>query len=172
MNYSLKKIAEIVDVVIIHPHEAFIDNIITDSRRVYRNEGNMFVALKGPSHDGHQYIPELISRGIRSFLVDKSFNTLNTETSVGFVQVADTLKAFQKLAAYHRSTFTGQVLAISGSNGKTVVKEWASQLLAKIFSVSKNPKSYNPQVGVPSSVLMMDAGSNYHVLEACISEPG
>ena len=172
MNYSLKKIAEIVDGFIIHPHEAFIDNIITDSRRVYRNEGNMFVALKGPSHDGHQYIPELISRGIRSFLVDKSFNTLNTETSVGFVQVADTLKAYQKLAAYHRSTFTGQVLAISGSNGKTVVKEWLSQLLAKIFSVSKNPKSYNSQVGVPSSVLMMDAGSNYHVLEAGISEPG
>ncbi len=172
MNYSFKNIAEIVDGVIIHPHKESVNTISTDSRRVYRYQGNMFVALKGPSHDGHQYIPELISRRIRSFLIDKSFNTENTNPSAGFIQVTDTLEAFQKLAAYHRNTFSGNVLAISGSNGKTVVKEWASQLLAKVFSVQKNPKSYNSQVGVPSSVLMMDSGPDYHILEAGISKPG
>ena len=171
MKYPLKKIALVVEGKLYNASEEYVDNIITDSRRVYQTTGTLFVALQGPNHDGHKYIPELIKKGIRSFIVEKSYSFPADIKSSCFIKVPNTLDAFQRLAAFHRQSFTGKVLAITGSNGKTVVKEWLAQLLSGVHSVAKSPKSYNSQVGVPISVLQMEPGPQYHILEAGISLP-
>ncbi len=172
MEYLFEKIADIVDGEIAQPQDDYITNVITDSRSVYQPDHALFIALRGPNHDGHQYIPELIKKGVKCFLVDDTFLRPDNGVGAGFITVPNTLDAFQRLAAHHRKSFTGKVLAISGSNGKTVVKEWLAQLLARLFLVAKNPKSYNSQIGVPISLLQMEPGPHYHILEAGISLPG
>jgi alanine racemase len=147
--------------------------LLLDSRRVGLTEGAVFFALRGPRHDGHQHLAALYAKGVRLFVVSYPPASLAPFAGAGFVQVADTLAALQMLAARHRATFEGPVWAITGSNGKTIVKEWLAQLLAPDEDICRSPKSYNSQVGVPLSVWELAPGRHtLGIFEAGISERG
>ena len=142
-----------------------------DSRNVVPTGFTMFVALSGQNHDGHAFIGELYNLGIRAFMV-KDVPDLSAYPGAGFCQVDDTLRGLQDLAAARRKRYDGQVAAITGSNGKTIVKEWIYQLLGGTVSMHRSPKSYNSQVGVPLSVWMIEDRHELAVIEAGISLPG
>ncbi|MEJ7659186.1 MAG: Mur ligase domain-containing protein [Hymenobacter sp.] len=125
--------------------------LLLDSRRVGLTAGAVFFALRGPNHDGHHHLAALYAKGVRLFVVAYPAS-LEPFAGAGFVLVPDTLAALQTLAARHRAAFAGPVWAITGSNGKTIVKEWLAQLLAPDEDICRSPKSYNSQVGVPLSV--------------------
>ncbi|QKG53612.1 bifunctional UDP-N-acetylmuramoyl-tripeptide:D-alanyl-D-alanine ligase/alanine racemase [Hymenobacter sp. BRD67] len=152
---------------------AALATLLLDSRRVGLVTGAVFFALRGPNHDGHQHLVALYARGVRLFVVSQPPASLAPFAGAGFVQVADTLAALQALAARHRAAFTGPVWAITGSNGKTIVKEWLAQLLASDEDICRSPKSYNSQVGVPLSVWELAPGRHtLGIFEAGISERG
>jgi alanine racemase len=147
--------------------------LLLDSRRVGLTEGAVFFALRGPRHDGHQHLAALYAKGVRLFVVSYPPASLAPFAGAGFVQVTDTLAALQALAARHRAAFTQPVWAITGSNGKTIVKEWLAQLLAPDEDICRSPKSYNSQVGVPLSVWELAPGRHtLGIFEAGISERG
>lgn len=147
-----------------------IQYIITDSRKVSEASASVFFVLKGRK-DAHQYINTLYERGVRCFVYwDKSFN-ISDFSLANFIYVSDTLAALQKLSVFHRSQFDFPVIGITGSNGKTIVKEWLFQLMTPDFRIIRSPKSYNSQVGVPLSVWQMDKQFDYGIFEAGISLP-
>ncbi len=154
-----------------NPGEGQITHVFTDSRSLLPTAQTLFFALKGPQHDGHSFISELAAKGVRYFVVN-SDATLPDLPDACFLLVPDTLQALQQLAAYHRSRFTYPVIGITGSNGKTLVKEWIYQLLREDYNSVRSPKSYNSQVGVPLSLLLMEAQQNLGIFEAGISQPG
>ncbi|HTB07818.1 MAG TPA: bifunctional UDP-N-acetylmuramoyl-tripeptide:D-alanyl-D-alanine ligase/alanine racemase [Bacteroidia bacterium] len=149
-----------------------IERILIDSRSLVQPEGTLFAAIKTPKNDGHKYIAELYQRGVRIFLVDKSYTSVGEWKDAVFIIVDDTLEALQKLATWHRSHFKIPILAITGSNGKTIVKEWLYQLLSADKLIVRSPRSYNSQVGVPLSVWQMDDTHQLGIFEAGISQPG
>lgn len=171
MDYTLNWIAEVVNGKIIdnQRYNIRIKNILFDSRLLVEPVNTLFFALQSGRNDGHKYIDELYEKGVRAFVVNDTFRVKN---DASYVVVRDTLAAMQRLAAYHRSRFSIPVVGITGSNGKTIVKEWLYQILSPTFSVVRSPKSYNSQVGVPMSVWQMDAGHDIAVFEAGISKPG
>jgi alanine racemase len=130
-----------------------ITQISIDSRQVLHPEQTLFVALKGAKADGITFVASLIEAGVRSFLVDKNAAIPASwlETAC-FLPVSDTRAALQSLASYQRAQFAKPIVGITGSNGKTIVKEWLGQVLSQQFTVAKSPKSYNSQVGVPLSI--------------------
>jgi len=150
-----------------------ITQITIDSRQIIRAEQCLFVALRGAKADGADFIPTLISEGIRIFLVHEDW-PINLELSdkATFVQVADTRGALQKIAAYQRDQFFKPVVGITGSNGKTIIKEWLGQVLSESFTVAKSPKSYNSQVGVPLSIFGIQTYHQVALLEAGVSKKG
>ena len=153
--------------------DAAVTTLLLDSRRVGLTEGAVFFALHGPNHDGHHHLAALYARGVRLFVVAYPPASLAAFAEAGFVQVPDTLAALQALAARHRAAFAGPVWAITGSNGKTIVKEWLAQLLAPDEDICRSPKSYNSQVGVPLSVWELAPGRHtLGIFEAGISERG
>lgn len=159
----------------LHGTDRRFSRIVTDSRNsIAQPDTALFVALTGPNHDGHRYIPELYRRGVRSFLVERLPDAAATALpDASFVQVTDPLAALQALAADHRSRFKGTVIAITGSNGKTVVKEWIAQLWPeKAGRLLRSPRSYNSQLGVALSLLMIEGDERWVVIEAGISQPG
>src|SRR5439155_10209283 len=121
--------------------------------------------------DGHQFIPELYKKGIRNFVVSEAIETAAYPQS-NFISVKDTLAALQQLAAYHRTRFNIPVIGITGSNGKTIVKEWLYQLLHEEYNIIRSPKSYNSQIGVPLSVWQINNEHQLALIEAGISQPG
>lgn len=134
----------------------------------------MFVAFRGPHYDGHDYVFEAYQKGVRNFLLEKNVFD-HTFTDINHFIVADTVRALQKIASYYRSRFDFPIIAITGSNGKTVVKEWLYQVLSGLTAkpVFRSPASYNSQIGVPFSVLMASEKSYaYGIFEAGISKPG
>ncbi|MHA7130469.1 bifunctional UDP-N-acetylmuramoyl-tripeptide:D-alanyl-D-alanine ligase/alanine racemase [Algoriphagus namhaensis] len=146
--------------------------IAIDSRQIARPADTLFVALSGAKVKGETFIPDLIQLGVKGFIVPNDYKAELVEDDLSLVAVEDTREALQKLAAYQRSFFQKPVVAITGSNAKTIVKEWLAQVLSEDFSVGKSPKSYNSQVGVPLSVFGL---SDYHqlaILEAGISKSG
>ena len=151
-------------------------HLLLDSRRVGLPAGAVFFALRGPSHDGHRYLPELYAQGVRLFVVADGAalpGTLAAYPGAGLLAVASPLAALQALAAAHRAGFAGPVLAITGSNGKTIVKEWLAQLLSPDADICRSPRSYNSQVGVPLSVWELNpARHTLGIFEAGISEVG
>jgi alanine racemase len=152
---------------------AALATLLLDSRRVGLTEGTVFFALRGPNHDGHQHLAALYAKGVRLFVVSHPPASLAPFAGAGFVQVPNTLAALQALAARHRAAFTGPVWAVTGSNGKTIVKEWLAQLLAPDEDICRSPKSYNSQVGVPLSVWELAPGRHtLGIFEAGISERG
>ncbi|GMQ30056.1 bifunctional UDP-N-acetylmuramoyl-tripeptide:D-alanyl-D-alanine ligase/alanine racemase [Algoriphagus confluentis] len=153
--------------------DAEFSQISIDSRQILQPFKTLFVALRGAKADGANFIPILIKQGVQHFLVHEDFDTSEQMLSQAlFILVKDTKVALQQLAAYQRSLFTGPVLSITGSNGKTITKEWLGQLLSQQFSVAKSPKSYNSQVGVPLSVFGIHPYHQVAILEAGISKFG
>lgn len=151
--------------------ETEIQELLIDSRKLIHPSHTLFFALGGVKLDGHNYIEDLYKKGVRSFVVSKEPET-EAYSLANFVVVKDTLAALQKLAGYHRQKFSLPVIAITGSNGKTVVKEWLYQLLHEDYNLVRNPKSYNSQVGVPLSLWLIQPENNLGIFEAGISEPG
>lgn len=151
--------------------DARIENLLLDSRKVYSPAVSLFFALKGPRRDGHQFIPELYKKGVRNFVVSKSIDP-HLYPEANFLLVDDTLKALQQLAAWHRGQFAVPVIGITGSNGKTIVKEWLYQLLHENYNIVRSPKSYNSQIGVPLSVWQMSEQYTMAIFEAGISQRG
>jgi len=147
---------------------AIVDSISIDSRSLQNDENTLFFALYGPNHDGHLFIEELIAKGVSHFVVKKIPEGL--ELKAKFLIVEDTLDALQKFAAYYRSQFDFPIIGITGSNGKTIIKEWLNFLLSPDYNIIRSPKSYNSQVGVPLSILGINEKHNLGIFEAGISQ--
>lgn len=169
MNYLLSEIAQIVG----GEHRGAdlrVREVATDSRSVLSTDEVLFAAIDGKNHDGHNYIQRMVMRGVAAFIVERDVE-LPAE-GCGVVRVASTIEALQALAAYHRSRFTGRVVAITGSNGKTIVKEWAARSMPDTVRSFASPKSYNSQLGVALSLLMLSGEEQVAFIEAGISHPG
>jgi len=172
LNYTALEIANILNAKIIGKSDRTIKSISIDSRSVAGGDSLLFFALVGQRHDGHLFISDLYNyHDVRTFVVSNTYNYLQQFPEATFILVSDTLQALQKLASYHRKKFEYTVVGITGSNGKTIVKEWLSQLLSSEYRVVRSPKSFNSQVGVPLSVLQMDESYQIGLFEAGISQP-
>jgi len=172
MEYNIKNISSIVDgkVLQLH-HDTMIEHLLIDSRKVYSSSTSLFFALKGSRRDGHQFISELYKRGIQNFIISEVVAVADFPEA-NFILVNDTLEALQRLAGFHRKQFNIPVIGITGSNGKTIVKEWLYQLLHENFNIVRSPKSYNSQIGVPLSIWQMNSHHELAIFEAGISRPG
>lgn len=148
-----------------------VTHLLLDSRKVVAPATSLFFALRGPRRDGHQFLEELYSLGVRQFVVSEE-PAAGAMPGAEFLVVGDTLAALQQLAAAHRSRFSFPVIGLTGSNGKTIVKEWLYQLLHGRYVIVRSPKSYNSQIGVPLSVWQMEEGHTLGIFEAGISQPG
>jgi alanine racemase len=169
------KIAEVVKAVggkllSKNKKETSINELLLDSRKLIHPAQTLFFALGGQKLDGHNYIEELYKKGVRNFIVTKEQDT-EVFPEANFVLVKDTIATLQKLAGFHRAKFSLPVIGITGSNGKTIVKEWLYQLLHEDYSIVRNPKSYNSQVGVPLSLWLINSENTLGIFEAGISEP-
>ncbi len=168
--YSMRHIAEIVGGQLVgSDSERQISDLLIDSRQLIVAEKALFFAIVSARNDGHKYIMDLYEKGVRAFVVSRIPETSCPDAS--FIVVEDTLKALQALAAHHRNQFDIPVVGITGSNGKTIVKEWLFQMLSPDYNIVRSPKSYNSQVGVPLSVWQMNEDNNLAIFEAGISEP-
>lgn len=170
MSYTIENIVNLLDVKRIGNCESNVDWLLTDSRSLCFAEETLFFALKSKRNDGHKYIPDLYERGVRNFVVSDLPQNMDAYTDANFLQTDNPLKALQKLAEKHRAKFDIPVVGITGSNGKTVVKEWIYQLLSPDHIVTRSPRSYNSQIGVPLSVWLMNEKTEVAVFEAGISE--
>lgn len=148
-------------------HE-IVNQIFFDSRMIINPIHGIFFAFHGNQKDGHLYLQDAYQKGIRNFVVEKKVENL---PDANFIEVQNPLNALQIWAKYHRKQFTFPVIGITGSNGKTIVKEWLNQLLWKKFSIVRSPKSYNSQFGAALSVLQMEEKNNLGIFEAGISMP-
>jgi Alr-MurF fusion protein len=148
-----------------------IRDILIDSRKLISPDQCLFFALTSKRNDGHKYIAELYGRGLRDFIVTKLPPDDDAFPEANFIVVKNTLHALQALARFHREKFNIPVIGVTGSNGKTVVKEWLYQLLSKDRKTIRSPKSYNSQIGVPLSVWQIDTPYEIAIFEAGISEP-
>ncbi len=169
--YSTQEIKSIIGARSQECSSRQIDWLLTDSRSLCFPESTLFFALRTSRGDGHRYIAELYRRGVRAFVVNETSAIPEGMEEADFLAVPDTLRALQTLAAHHRSRFHIPVIGITGSNGKTLVKEWLYQLLAPDFTVTRSPRSYNSQIGVPLSVWGLWDKSQVGIFEAAISEP-
>jgi len=172
-TYTIGTVAEILQAEFVSEcsSQDTVKHILIDSRRLISPEQSVFFALKTARNDGHKYLDELYEKGLRNFVVS-SCEQINIKTGkANILLVEDTLKALQKLCATHRSHFDLPVVAVTGSNGKTIVKEWLFQLLSPDKKVVRSPKSYNSQIGVPLSVWQISAEDHLGIFEAGISEP-
>jgi len=177
IKHKLYTITELVEILrpigtLISDKGLQIHTLAFDSRKLRNGESSLFFALKG-LRDGHQFLDEAFSQGVRNFVVSEQ-NLLDSERLPGanFLLVRDTLDAMQVLAAFHRSLFHYPVLAITGSNGKTIVKDWLYQLLSPEFRIVRSPKSYNSQLGVALSLWQMSDAYDLAIIEAGISQKG
>lgn len=151
--------------------EVIVTDILIDSRRLISPENCLFFALVSNRNDGHKYINELYEKGVKLFVVSHLTGQQRKLTEAHFFVVDNTLDALQKLAAWHRSQFTLPVIGITGSNGKTIIKEWLYQLMSEDKNIVRSPKSYNSQIGVALSVWQINKENDLGIFEAGISEP-
>ena len=174
MNYNIEKITTLIGARRVGTSDAQIGWLLTDSRSLCFPEETLFFALKTARNDGHRYIADLYRRGVRNFVVA----TVPAESSAGlypdanFLVVPSPLAALQRLAERHRDEFDIPIVGLTGSNGKTMVKEWLYQLLSPQFSVTRSPKSFNSQIGVPLSVWLLNEQTEIGLFEAGISQMG
>lgn len=174
LRYPLREVAAAIGAELIsEAPDAIVEHVLLDSRQVIYPASSIFIALKGRQHDGHAYITKLYRQGVHHFLVSQvpSFGKSSPPADVSFLLVSDTMEAFQRLAAWHRSRFGLPVIGITGSNGKTIVKEWLFQLLNPEYHIVRSPRSYNSQTGVPLSVLQINSRHTLGIFEAGISQP-
>jgi len=168
----MNEIAEIINGTLHSGIPVEITEYSIDSRSVVTPEHTLFFALTGNNHNGHDYIRTLYTDGVRAFVISEFREEFNQLTDANFIVVENVLTALQQLAAHHRQHTQAEVIGITGSNGKTVVKEWLYQLLANDHAVYRSPRSYNSQVGVPLSLLGIDPKTEIAIIEAGISQKG
>ena len=172
MRISIENITKLLNANRIGSKESEIDWILTDSRSLCFAEETLFFALKTKRNDGHKYIPDLYKRGVRNFVVSDLPENMEDYEEANFLQMSHPLKGLQCLAEKYRSRFEVPVIGITGSNGKTIVKEWLYQLLSPERIITRSPRSYNSQIGVPLSVWLMNESTELGIFEAGISEMG
>ena len=167
-SYNLKQLSSIINGTLIGENNQIIEQVFFDSRMIINPDNGIFFALHGNQKDGHQYILDAYQKGIRNFVVEKKVENL---PHANFIEVESPLLALQLWAKNHRSQFSFPIIGITGSNGKTIVKEWLNQLLWKKYSIVRSPKSYNSQIGAALSVLQIEEKNNLGIFEAGISMP-
>jgi len=179
MNYSIEKITTLIGARRIGETDAQIGWLLTDSRSLCFPEETLFFALKSTRNDGHRYIEDLYRRGVRNFVVEAKGiaeycpnGGVTTMADANFLIVPSPLAALQRLAERHRDEFNIPIVGITGSNGKTMVKEWLYQLLLPSQKIVRSPRSYNSQIGVPLSVWLLNEQTEIGIFEAGISQPG
>ena len=170
MTYSIVTITTLIGAHRIGTADTHIDWLLTDSRSLVFPEESLFFAIRTQKNDGHRYIPELYARGVRNFVVSQAPE--QPAEDANYLIVPSPLKALQRLAERHREEFDIPVIGITGSNGKTVVKEWLYQLLSPDYRITRSPRSWNSQIGVPLSVWRLSEHTQLGIFEAGISEPG
>ncbi|MBI2271514.1 MAG: bifunctional UDP-N-acetylmuramoyl-tripeptide:D-alanyl-D-alanine ligase/alanine racemase [Bacteroidetes bacterium] len=170
--YSSAQIAAIINAS--HSGESIdgIRHLVIDSRNIISTHSSLFFAINGQRHDGHKFIAALYEKGVRCFVVEQLPENASTYPEACFLNVKDSVGALQQLASYHRKQFNIPVIGITGSNGKTIVKEWLYQLMREDKNIVRSPKSYNSQVGVPISVWQLNKEHELGIFEAGISMPG
>ena len=169
LTYHISEIASVIKGTMVAFHDdAEIRELLMDSRKAVFPEYSLFFALKGPRRNGHAFISEAHKKGIRNFVVSEKPGEQLEGTNI--ILVKDVLSSMQALAMYHRSRFHIPVIGITGSNGKTVVKEWLNQLLNDRYNIIRSPKSYNSQIGVPISVWQLNEAATLGIFEAGISQ--
>ena len=173
MTYTIEKIATLIGARRYGNAEGTIGWLLTDSRSLCFPEQTLFFAIRTQRNDGHRYIEELYRRGVRNFVVEQLPEVFQTAMpDANFLKVTSSLAALQRLAERHRDEFNIPVVGITGSNGKTWVKEWLYQLLMPSMKTTRSPRSYNSQIGVPLSVWLLNEQSRVALFEAGISQPG
>ncbi len=170
-EYYISKIAEITGKSSIR-NKDIIRLLLTDSRRLISPSDTVFFALEGERHNGHDYIKDLYTKGVRTFVVSEKYKIQDELPDAICIKTVNTLTALQQLARYHRKSFQNPVIAVTGSNGKTIVKEWLFHCLSPVKNVCRSPKSYNSQTGVPLSVWLLEKDNDIGIIEAGISMPG
>ncbi|MGB4206091.1 MAG: bifunctional UDP-N-acetylmuramoyl-tripeptide:D-alanyl-D-alanine ligase/alanine racemase [Bacteroidales bacterium] len=172
-RYTARSIAKILNAKLIEGSnpDAGIYHLIVDSRKPVSIQNDLFFALITRRNDGHRYIKELIDKGLQNFVIS-NYDPAWSKSNSSFIIVDDTLEALRQLAAWHRRQFDIPVIGITGSNGKTIIKEWLSQLIGSDKHVVRSPKSYNSQIGVPLSVWKIESIHDLGIFEAGISMPG
>lgn len=172
MNYSIQHIAVVAGAKLLQLHSNdHIEHLLLDSRRLIFPSTSLFFALKGPRRDGVVFIDDLYQKGVRNFVISTAID-VTRYPEANFILVDDTVNALQQLAALHRQSIDIPVIGITGSNGKTIVKEWLNQLLQDRYKIVRSPKSYNSQIGVPLSIWQMNSRHELAIFEAGISRPG
>lgn len=171
MSTTIKHIAKSIAARFIIVEEAPIAYLLIDSRRLVFPETTLFFSLKTAHQNGHDFVADLVQRGVKNFVVENDFDTSRFPTC-NFIFVDNVYTALQKIAQLHRALYNYPVIGITGSNGKTIVKEWLAQLLANKYHIIKSPRSYNSQIGVPLSVWGMNETHNLAIFEAGISTKG
>ena len=172
ISYPLSEIIAIIEGQVTGPDHA-IDRPIRflsfDSRTILSGKETLFFALKSDRNDGHHFIEDAISREVSAFVVEELPAPTELSATANFIVVQSSIAALQKLASFHRRRFTYPVVGITGSNGKTIVKEWLSELLSPGLKIIRSPRSYNSQIGNPLSVWLMDHRFDLAIFEAGIS---
>lgn len=154
-----------------HYNDAAIDELSIDTRKIARPESTLFIALQSTRRDGHDFIGDAYEKGVRNFLVEKDID-VKPYPAANFIKAPSTINALHQVAAAHRKHFSIPIIGITGSNGKTIVKEWLYQLLGSDYNTLRSPKSYNSQIGVPLSVWLLEPEQQLGIFEAGISQPG
>ena len=178
MTYTIDQITVLIGAHRFGEQSASISFLLTDSRSLCFPEETLFFALRSSRNDGHKYIPELYRRGVRNFVVETLPTDMQPYAGANFLLVTDSRRALQRLAERHREEFDVPVVGITGSNGKTMTKEWLYQILSTLaeptdaLTVTRSPRSYNSQIGVPLSVWLMNDRTEVGLFEAGISQPG
>jgi alanine racemase len=171
MKYSIEEVCRITSARCVGRADGWVQLLLTDSRSLSFPEVSLFFALKTERNDGHHYVSELYRRGVRHFVVSQ-LPGKDLAEDANYLVVESPLHALQMLATHHRMQYSVPVVGITGSSGKTVVKEWIYQLLSPDKVVTRSPKSYNSQIGVPFSVWQLRQETELGLFEAGISQPG
>ncbi len=168
MPYTIKNIASIIHADATIVADTAIDYLLIDSRKIVFPSSSLFFAIAGARRNGETFIKEVYERGVRNFVVQKGFDT-SSFGNANFLLVNNVMQSLQALAAHHRKQFSIPVIGITGSNGKTIVKEWLYQLLQNDYTIVRSPRSYNSQIGVPLSVWQINTQHTLGIFEAGIS---
>ncbi|HNW97089.1 MAG TPA: bifunctional UDP-N-acetylmuramoyl-tripeptide:D-alanyl-D-alanine ligase/alanine racemase [Bacteroidales bacterium] len=171
-SYSINEICKIIkgEMVQLPSPDSVVKQLVIDSRKLISPDNSLFFSIITKRNNGHKYIEELYEKGVRNFVISQDDSFVQNCQEANFIKVKNSLSALQTLGIFHRKKFSIPVIGITGSNGKTIVKEWLFQLMSDDKKIVRSPKSFNSQIGVPLSVWQMDAEHELAIFEAGISE--
>ena len=175
MRYTIQEIAQILEIEAseLRNKNAEVSQLLTDSRSLTYPAETLFFAISTQNDDGHRYVKHLYNKGVRNFVIEYSGNIdIHAMREANFLRVSNTLDAMQAIATYHRKRFRIPIIGITGSKGKTTVKEWLYQLLKDDYHIVRSPRSYNSQIGVPLSLWDIDDNTSLAIIEAGVSKTG